>query len=260
MASADLVFLHGQSVPECDHDIDKHFVGYYTLQFMSAGQVELAVDMRRYALAGRWFWSAYPGPRISFHSAGSSHTWQHRYVAFRGQRVQRWIDAGLFPVWPQQPLGVPEPGRRFDSILNLFSGSDHRLAAVRATHTLEGLLLDLAEARSHANARPDWLDAAISRLDDSITSGAPDYGRLCQDLGLSESTLRRQFRQAMGLSPHEYLIQTRIARAKELLAASGLPLKAIARRVGYSDVYYFSRQVRQLTGLPPAGDRRSIQS
>ncbi len=172
--------------------------------------------------------------------------------------MQRWIDAGLFPIAPQQPLGVAEPGARFDRLLALFSGGD-RLAAARALHILEGLLLDLAEARSHASARPDWLDAAISRLDDAIEDGAADYERLCQDLGLSQSTLRRQFHQAMGLSPHEYLIQTRIARAKDLLAGSGLPLKAIARRLGYRDVYYFSRQFRQLTGLPPAGYRRSIQ-
>lgn len=258
MASTDLVFLHGQSVPECDHDIAKHFVGYYTLQFMSAGEVDLQVGPRHYALSGRWFWSAYPGPRISFHASGSSRTWRHRYVAFRGQRVQRWIDAGLFPIWPQQPLGIAEPGARFDRLLASFAGND-RLAAARGAHILEGLLLDLAEARSHENARPDWLDAAISRLEDATESGTPDYARLCQDLGLSESTLRRQFRQAMGLSPHEYLIQVRVARAKELLAGTGLPLKAIARRLGYSDVYYFSRQFRQLTGLPPAGYQRSIQ-
>jgi hypothetical protein len=35
VASSDLTFLYGESVPKCTHHIDKHFVGYNTLQYMS---------------------------------------------------------------------------------------------------------------------------------------------------------------------------------------------------------------------------------
>ena len=69
LARDGLTFLYGESVPKCAHRIDKHFLGYHTLQYMSAGGVELDIGGRSYQLFGRWFWSAYPGPRISFHAA-----------------------------------------------------------------------------------------------------------------------------------------------------------------------------------------------
>src|SRR5688572_19866467 len=98
MGAAELTFLYGESVPRCAHEIDKHFAGYNTLQYMSAGAVELTVAGERHALNGRWFWSAYPGPRIAFRAAPPARHWRHRYLAFRGPRVRRWHEAGLFPV------------------------------------------------------------------------------------------------------------------------------------------------------------------
>ena len=253
-----LIYLHGQSELRCDHDIDKHFQGYYTLQYMSAGAVELNVDDKQYLLHGPWFWSAYPGPQITFHSAGRTGTWEHHYVAFRGPRVAGWIEAGLFPVMPQPAPPWPDLTRRFDEMLRLFATND-RLPGLRATHILEGILLDLAEARMRATQKPDWLESAIRAIDASIGQQELDYQQLCRDLGVSESTLRRGFIQTLGVSPHNYLIKARIARAKHLLGESDLPIKAIAETLAYADVYYFARQFRQVTGLPPAAYRKSIE-
>ena len=67
MLSDDLIFLFGEFVPRCTHEIDKTFDDYQTLQYMAAGAVELEIAGRKLSLAGRNFWSCYPGPRISFH-------------------------------------------------------------------------------------------------------------------------------------------------------------------------------------------------
>ena len=50
MPTSDLTFLYGESVPKCTHVIDKHFVGYQTLQYMTAGGVELSVGEERHAV------------------------------------------------------------------------------------------------------------------------------------------------------------------------------------------------------------------
>jgi len=44
------------------------------------------------------------------------------------------------------------------------------------------------------------------------------------------------------------------------LGETNLPIKEIAERLGYNDVYFFSRQFRKQMGVPPAAYRKSRQS
>lgn len=59
------------------------------------------------------------------------------------------------------------------------------------------------------------------------------------------------FKEMTGLSPLDYISRLRIEHAKQQLAATDLSLSEIARKVGYSDVYYFSRKFKQLVGASP---------
>lgn len=258
MPAPDLTFLYGESVPRCTHVIDKAFAGYQTLQYMTAGGVELAVGAQAYRLEGPWFWSAYPGPRIRFSACGQQRFWRHRYIAFRGARVQRWTDDGLFPIDPQRPPGMRDYGEAFDELLRHATGGD-RYGALRATHLLESILIQLAEDRQQAQSRPAWLKKAIGRLDDAARGEAVDYDAVAAELDMAQSTLRRRFRAAVGLPPHEYVLQARVATARRLLGETNLPIKTIAQQLGYNDVYFFSRQFRKLAGVPPAMYRKSRQ-
>ena len=261
VAEAELTFLYGESVPRCAHRIDKHFVGYNTLQYMSGGAVELTVGTERHGLQGRWFWSAYPGPRITFHAAGPAKTWRHRYIAFRGPRVQRWAADGMFPIAPQPAPRGRDFGERFDHLLDLATRrSGEPFAAMRATHLLEEILIELAEDRTAARSRPAWLRAAIGTLDLAARGeAAVDYERVAEDLGMADVTFRRRFRAATGAPPHEYVLQSRVAEARRLLGETDVPIKSIAQQLGYSDVYFFSRQFKKFAGVPPALFRKSRQ-
>jgi iron complex transport system substrate-binding protein len=64
--------------------------------------------------------------------------------------------------------------------------------------------------------------------------------------------LARVFKRKYGCSPIDYVIQTRILRAKALLVDTGLPIREVAENVGYKDLYYFSRLFKKVTGETPA--------
>jgi AraC-like DNA-binding protein len=261
VATPEVTFLYGESVPKCTHRIDKHFRGYYTLQYMSAGAVELSIDEGQHVLTGRWFWSAYPGPRIAFHAAPATRHWRHRYIAFRGPRVRRWMKDGLFPIAPQPAPRDLDSGERFDRLLDLATQrSGEAFATLRATHILEEFLIELAEDRTAARSRPAWLKQAIGKLDLAARGEVVvDHERIADELGMAEVTFRRRFRAAAGAPPHEYVLQSRVAEARRLLGETELPIKSIARQLGYADVYFFSRQFKKFAGVPPALFRRSRQ-
>ena len=260
MSKPSLVILGTTRVPEYQGRIDKHLDGYYTLQYMSAGAVELAYDDNRALLDGEWFWPAYPGPHLVFHCAPGCDSWFHRHIGFSGGLVFEWIDAGL---WPTEAQSAP-PGKDYAALFDELIAHANRadpLGRRHAINLLEQILIDLAEARAAvppgtlASPRtPEWLGRVIEK----ITSGSEiDYNAVAESEGMSASTLRRQFRAAMGISIHRYVIRRRVESARRLLVETELPLKAIADAMGYENQYYFSHQFREIAGAPPGLYRRA---
>jgi len=69
--------------------------------------------------------------------------------------------------------------------------------------------------------------------------------------GMSRATFSARFRAAHDVGPIDLLRSIRLRRAAELLAASDLPVKRIARMVGYESRTYFSRAFRDEHDLSP---------
>ena len=61
----------------------------------------------------------------------------------------------------------------------------------------------------------------------------------------------------MGVPPLKYLTSIRIARAKELLTGTDIPISEIGELVGYDNPLYFSKIFKKNTGLSPREYRRS---
>lgn len=254
---SEITFLFGQFVPRCRHDIAKHFDDYNVLQFCETGGVDLTIGDSRHRIESGWFWSSYPGPLIRFHAAPPHKSWAHRYLAFRGPRVKRWMSAGLFPIAPQRASAGSDYARQFDLLLELSRRSDS-WGIARAALLLEMILTELADERArppHAAPRPEWLDAVLARA--RRYDARMDQDHLAALAGMSPRTFRRRFAEWMGISPRDYVIRHRTARAKELLGGTDRPIKQIAAELGYQDVFFFNRQFRTITGVPPAAYRRS---
>lgn len=77
-------------------------------------------------------------------------------------------------------------------------------------------------------------------------------------LYLNPSYFSRLFKKAVGKSFTDYLINTRLEKAKQLLGNPLLAIKDIAVRVGFADQYYFSRIFRKREGVPPTAARNCV--
>ena len=260
MFAADLTILHCGRTPVCSAEVDKHFDGYGTLQFSESSGVKVSYDDERYILAkgGAWFWPAYPGPHIRFGLADGCASWDHRYVAFRGPLLQRWMTSGLMPTRPQRAPKGADHAPAFDEILSNARRPD-RWSQARAVNQIEAILIDLAIDRAQEAMAQPWLEHVTEKLSIEGRAASLDYDALARDCDMALSTLRRRFRAATGIPLHAYALQRRVDRARDLLAETDEPIKAIAERLGYGDVYYFSHEFRLRVGISPAAYRRSRQ-
>ena len=78
---------------------------------------------------------------------------------------------------------------------------------------------------------------------------------LAQATGVDRFRLSRAFKAAFGLAPHAYLVQLRLARARQLLAA-GQPPALVAMALGFADQSHLGRWFRRAYGMTPAHYRR----
>jgi AraC family transcriptional regulator len=76
---------------------------------------------------------------------------------------------------------------------------------------------------------------------------------------LSECHFARLFKQISGVTPHVYLANLRLERARKLLAETVLPISEIASTVGYQSQSHFTKVFKSITGVTPRAYRESAK-
>jgi AraC family transcriptional regulator len=88
-------------------------------------------------------------------------------------------------------------------------------------------------------------------IEDRIGSGLT-VSELADAIGLSPGYFTRSFTAAVGRSPHQYIIDRRLARARALLTDTTEPLTAIALKCGFASHAHMTAQFQKRLGLPPS--------
>lgn len=78
-----------------------------------------------------------------------------------------------------------------------------------------------------------------------------DLQQISSEACLSRFHFLRLFRQVFNKTPHQYLTQRRIERAKELLSSSGLTVTDVCFEVGFESLGSFSSLFHKHVGHPP---------
>ena len=89
-------------------------------------------------------------------------------------------------------------------------------------------------------------------------SGEPvELDGAAREVGLSPFYFLRLFKQVLGVTPHQYLIRSRLRRAARLLADSRRSITDIAFDVGFGDLSNFVRTFHRAAGVSPREFRRA---
>jgi AraC family transcriptional regulator len=90
------------------------------------------------------------------------------------------------------------------------------------------------------------IDYIQAHLDENIS-----LADMAAMLGMSQYHFSRLFKQSMQLTPHAYLVEQRVNRAKQLLFDLDMTMLDIAEECGFANPSHFSRCFRQYTGMSP---------
>jgi len=80
---------------------------------------------------------------------------------------------------------------------------------------------------------------------------------LAREAGMSQISFAQRFSAAYGETPYKFVLRQRVERARQLLAASDLPIAEVALRTGFCSQSHLSDVFRRMVGETPASFRRA---
>lgn len=249
-----------------------------TYDFRAAAGRRLHEHQIIYVSAGRgWFKSAASGrvkveagtvmflfPEVWHSYAPAEATgWTEHWVGFNGEVARRLVRKGFFG--PDRPvLRAGEEGQLLALYNNILEAtrSNHPALQQLMAGTVVNMLALLYSVQQSRLAGDDpgleTIHKAVTQMRERPESALsiPDLAR---QLKVSYRWFRRAFAHHTGLSPHQYYLEVRLARARDLLAQTTLSTKEIAARVGFEDAQYFCRLFHKKVGFAPGLWRERAQ-
>jgi AraC family transcriptional regulator len=101
------------------------------------------------------------------------------------------------------------------------------------------------------------LQQAIAYINEHLVTNLT-IAAIADELEMSQYYFSRLFKQSIGVSPYQYVMQQRIERAKSLLRTTPLSVAAIAIQTGFSNQNQLTIQFRKFTGTTPSGYRKQL--
>lgn len=123
------------------------------------------------------------------------------------------------------------------------------LAVIRALY--EDDSRDMLPPESTAGRQFRQIQAISSRIRENpgTTFKIPELAAECH---CTPGHFTRRFEKYMGTSPRDFIVNVRIEAAKSQLRMSDHTISSIADSLGYGDVFHFSKQFKERTGIPPS--------
>ena len=147
----------------------------------------------------------------------------------------------------------------FQNLMRAFDALTTSDNALAQDEHLTAAISKLFPASSPSRFSPTAAPSIVARARDFLDANFMDsftLDSLAALIKVSRVHISRVFKAHVGLAPHEYLVQLRVARAKALLA-EGMPIAEAAASSGFADQSHLTRHFKRITHSTPGAYARS---
>ncbi len=258
------VLFSGEARPIELHNTGPGIHDYYLIHTVLTGNGEFSLDGKRYICGAGDSFIIFPGA-LHQYVAAAEHPWEYVWVAFQGHRCEPLMQQ--LGLTPEQPVVRNTATRKTLALYrriwrSLGDATYPALADLESAGLLRLLLREFALAEPGRLPAPPTGGAAAKRqVEQAMRWLELQYAQpisieqLSKSLGYHRTHLSKMFKEAVGLSPMQFLMQIRLERAKSLLR-SQWSVEQVASSVGFADALYFSKQFRKRFGMSPTEFRQ----
>ena len=258
------VLFSGEGRPMELHNTGPGIHDYYLIHTVLSGTGEFSLDGKRYICGAGDTFVIFPGS-LHHYVAGARDPWEYVWVAFQGHRSEPLLQQ--LGLTPEEPVVRGSATRKTLALYRrlqraLREAEYPALADLGSAGLLRLLLREFALAEPGRLPAPPTGGAAAKRqVEQAMRWLELQYAQpisieqLAKSLGYHRTHLSKLFKEAVGLSPMQFLMQIRLERAKSLLR-SQWSVEQVASSVGFADALYFSKQFRKRYGMSPTEYRQ----
>ncbi len=175
-------------------------------------------------------------------------------AAVPGMRSAAFAVPRLPPLPPLMPLIAAAEAARGDG-----DGGEFEELALRLAGAVAASLGGTGRAAPPVRARDAARIAAALRRIEAQAEETLSLAALAQEAAMSPFHFLRTFRHVAGMTPHQFVLRTRLHRAAVRLRRSDEAISAIAFDVGFTDLSTFNRRFRRVMGASPSAYRQGVR-
>lgn len=239
---------------------------HYLFHYVISGTGRLMADdsagiTHNFDIRGGQGFLIFPG-QTNTYMADISAPWEYTWLEFDGLRVKQAIDlSGLSPEKPVYHSRAAIDGQKIqDEMLYIVKNREEGpLCLIGHLY----LFLDLLSRSAQDSRKTDqnklrdfYIREAIAYVENNYQSDI-SVEDIADTIGLNRSYFGKIFRNTVGTSPQQFLMNYRMVKATELLQDSHLSVNEIGIAVGYPNQMRFSRAFKNIYGVPPREWRNS---
>ena len=200
--------------------------------------------------------------QINTYIADNTLPWEYVWLEFDGLRVKEAVEiAGLSPDHPVYHAASKDLREQMmDEMIYIVQNPDkspfHLIGHLFLF--MDYLTRSCASIRlsSTGRLRDFYIREALSFIEQNFQNdiSVEDIARFC---GLNRSYFGKIFKNTVGRSPQDFLMNYRMVKATELLKMTQLSIGDISNAVGYSNQLHFSRAFKNIYGISPRDWRKT---
>ena len=122
---------------------------------------------------------------------------------------------------------------------------------------------ELLETKSYTpKAKPNTIPSdmllcnkIINLVNANLTNPKLNVALIANNLNMHQNYIGSVFKKIHNKSIIQYITELRMEKAKELLTYSDMKISEVAERIGYTDIFYFSKKYKAYFGYSPTNER-----
>ena len=254
------MYQYGYEQCEPGHSFGPATRNHYLFHYIISGTGTLMADNAKgetqtYSIKSGQGFLIFPG-QITTYIADQNLPWEYVWIEFDGLRVKEAIDLTELSV--NTPVYHSHSKDLREQLMNEMLYIVHH-AKESPFHLIGHLYLFLDYLTQSAKSKKlvqsskmsdYYIKEAINYIEQNFQNNITieDIAAVC---GINRSYFGKIFRNSIGRSPQEFLMNYRMVKATELLKLTSLSIAEIGSAVGYENQLHFSRAFKTIYGVSP---------
>lgn len=254
------MYQHGYEQCEPGHSFGPATRNHYLFHYVISGTGTLMADNAKgetqtYSIKSGQGFLIFPG-QITTYIADQNLPWEYVWIEFDGLRVKEALDLTELSV--NTPVYHSHSKDLREQLMNEMLYIVHH-AKESPFHLIGHLYLFLDYLTQSAKSTKlvqsskmsdYYIKEAINYIEQNFQNNITieDIAAVC---GINRSYFGKIFRNSIGRSPQEFLMNYRMVKATELLKLTSLSIAEIGAAVGYENQLHFSRAFKTIYGVSP---------